>query len=112
MLFRGEGAKRYRGFERQFRALGEADKLQAVVKLVFAYSEDVLISPRIGDAILKDESLVRLAQMNSTYQGFGDSFDAYKCAAARTACQEYAIGNLPNPPELLSKEYALGVLDS
>lgn len=112
MLFRGEGAKRYREFERQFRALNEADKLQTVVKLVFAYSEDVLISPRIGDAILRDENLVRLAQMNSIYQGFGDSLDAYKCVAARTACQEYAIGNLPNPPELLSKEYALGAVDS
>lgn len=112
MLFRGEGAKRYREFERQFRALDEADKLQAVVKLVFAYSEDVLISPRIGDVVLKDENLVRLAQMNSTYQGFGDSFDAYKCAVAKTACQEYAIDDLPSPPELLSKEYALSALDS
>lgn len=83
MLFKSEGAKRHRAFEKQFRALDEADKLQTVVKLVFAYSEDVLISPRIGGAVLKDENLVRLAQMNSAYQGFGDTFDAYKCASPR-----------------------------
>lgn len=112
MLFRSESAKRYRAFEKQFRALDEADKLQTVVKLVFAYSEDVLISPRIGDAVLKDENLVRLARMNSAYQGFGDSFDAYKRAATKTARREYAIDNLPNPPELLSKKYALSTLGS
>lgn len=112
MLFRGENAKRYREFERQFRALDEAGKLQAVVKLVFAYSEDVLISPRVSDEVLKDEGLVRLARMNSVYQGFGESFDAYKHAAAEAALREYAIDNLPNPPELLSKEYALNDLDS
>lgn len=112
MLFRGENAKRYREFERQFRALSEADKLQAVVKLVFAYSEDVLISPSIGDAVLKDEGLVRLARMNSAYQGFGDSFDAYKRVAAETALREYAIDDLPNPPELLSEKHALNVSDS
>ena len=112
MLFRGESAKRYREFERQFRTLDEASKLQSVVKLVFAYSEDVLISPRVGDTVLKDESLVRLARMNSTYQGFGDSFSSYNRAAAETALREYAINALPNPPELLSKEYALSVLHS
>ena len=90
--------------------LDEASKLQSVVKLVFAYSEDVLISPRVGDAVLKDESLVRLARMNSTYQGYGDSFSSYNRAAAETALREYAINALPNPPELLSKEYALSVL--
>ena len=112
MLFRGENAKRYREFERQFRALDETAKLQAVVKLVFAYSEDVLISPRIGDAVLCDENLVRLSRMNSTYQGFGDSFNAYKRAAAEAALQEYAIDNLPNPPELLSGKHALSVIGS
>lgn len=112
MLFRGEKAKRYREFERQFRALDETAKLQAVVKLVFAYSEDVLISPRIGDTILCNETLARLARMNSAYQGFGDSFNAYKRAAAEAALQEYAIDKLPNPPALLSKEYALSIIDS
>lgn len=111
MLFRGEGAKRYRKFEGQFRSLDKAAKLQAIVKLVFAYSEDVLISPRIEDAVLKDEGLARLTRMNSAYQGFADSFGAYKRAAAETALLEYAINNLPNPPEFLAKKYALSTLD-
>ena len=70
-----------------------------------------IISPRVGDAVLKDESLARLARMNPTYQGFGDPFSAYNRAVTETALREYAINALPNPPELLSKEYALSVLN-
>lgn len=111
LLFRSEKVKRYREFERQFNALSEAEKLQSIVKLVFAYSEDVLISPGIGAGVLKDENLVSLARMNSIYLGFGESFDDYKRTTATTAMQDYAIDNLPNPPELLSKEYALASIN-
>lgn len=107
LLFRSEKAKRYREFERQFNALSEAEKLQSIVKLVFAYSEDVLISPGIGAGVLKDENLISLARMNSIYLGFGESSDDYKRTTATAAMQDYAIDNLPNPPELLSREYAL-----
>ncbi len=112
LMFRNKSAKRYRTFERQFNALDDTGKLQTVVKLVFAYSEDVLISPRIDSAVMKDGNLVCLARMNSVYHGFGDSFDAYKRAAAQTALREYAIDELPNPPELLSRDFALNLIDS
>lgn len=36
-----------------------------------------------------------------------DSFDDYKRTAATTAMQDYTIDNLPNPPELLPRDYVL-----
>lgn len=107
MAFRSEKAKRYRTFEKQFNYLDESDKLQAVVKLIFAYSEDAFISKRVSGAVLRDEGLAQLARMNHNYFGFGDSFEACKRTALSVALRDFAISNLPEPPNLLSKEYAL-----
>lgn len=112
LVFRSEKAKRYRTFERQFNALSEDEKLQSIVKLVFAYSEDALISPRIDANAMNDENLIALAKMNSAYLGFAESYDGYKRAATTTAMQDYAIDRLPNPPELLSAKYALAQNDA
>ncbi len=112
MMFRGKKAKRYREFERQFSALDESEKLQAIVKLIFAYSEDVLISPMINQDAIEDENLIRLARMNFAYEGFGDSYSSYKRVTVETALRDYTISNLPNPPELLSREYAIKSLYS
>ncbi len=107
LMFRSEAAKRYRVFEKQLNALSEAERLQGIVKLIFAYSEDVLISPKIDSSALEDRNLARLARMNSVYQGFGETHDACNRTAATAALREYAIDNLPSPPNLLSRKYAL-----
>lgn len=107
MAFRSEKAKRYRTFERQFNNLDESDKLQTMVKLIFAYSEDVFISKRVSGTVLHDECLAQLARMNHNYFGFGDSMEACKRTALNAALRDFAISNLPEPPRLLSEEYAL-----
>lgn len=86
--------------------------MQSIVKLVFAYSEDALISPRIDANALNDENLIALAKMNSAYLGFAESYDGYKRAATTTAMQDYSIDRLPNPPGLLSAKYALAQNDA
>ena len=104
--------KKVRELERRFSALDESKKLQAIVKLIFAYSGDVLISPMISQDAIEDENLIRLARMNFAYEGFGDSYRSYKRVTAETALRDYTISNLPDPPELLSREYAIKGLDS
>lgn len=107
MAFRSEKAKRYRAFERQLSLLNESDQLQAFVKLIFAYSEDVFISKSISDRVIRDERLAQLARMNHNYFGLGDSLESYKKAALETALNDFAINNLPEPPALLSKQLSI-----
>lgn len=107
MVFRSEKAKRYRTFEKQFRALDENDKLQSFVKLIFTYSEDVLISKLIPNSVLRDEQLSRLAHMNQKYFGAGDSLKTYVRTALETALNEFAINHLPEPPSLLSESLSI-----
>lgn len=107
LIFRNEKAKRYRSFERRLRALDDEAQLLAIVKLVFAYSEDVLVSKLLPKEVLQNESLTALVQMSDNYIGLGNSFDDCNSAALAQALQDYAIENLPNPPNLLSERYAI-----
>jgi hypothetical protein len=107
IIFRNEKTKRYRGFERQLKRLPESEQLQAVLKIIFAYSEDVLISKNIPDKVKNDLNLISLTKMNSMYLAFNCDIDEYPNEALRSALRDYAVDNLPNPPHLLSEEYAL-----
>lgn len=107
LAFRSKKANRYRGFEKQLRSLSVDQILQAMIKLIFAYSEDVLISKRISSKALHDDNLVALSRMNHNYLCFGDSPENFKRVAIETALSEFAINNLPEPPALLSEEFAL-----
>lgn len=110
LMFRSENANRYRKFEQQFRSLSEQAKLLSIVKLLFAYSEDVLLSKKLPQSVLKNEELAYLARMNHSYFGFANSPNDYKKHIYETALEDYAINNLPDPPNLLLEEYALGNL--
>ena len=48
--------------------------------------------------------------MNHNYFGFANSPNDYKKHIYETALEDYAINNLPDPPNLLLEEYALGNL--
>lgn len=107
IVFRNEKAKRYREFERQFRGLEENDKLLALVKLIFAYSEDVLLSKLLPSTVLSNESLKTLVKMSHNYFGFGNSIEEYKKAAYQSALTDFAINNMPDPPNLLLERFSL-----
>ncbi|MCL1890710.1 MAG: hypothetical protein FWG00_01595 [Coriobacteriia bacterium] len=111
MMFRGERGKRYREFERQFRLCNDDEQLEIIVKLIFAYSEDVFISKKINPAALMDSNLKTLARMNHNYSGFGSSDYAYKKDVQLAAVRDFSIANLPKPPGLLLKSYALSSID-
>lgn len=111
IMFRSEKAKRYREFERQFRRLEEDARLLAIVKLAFAYSEDVLLSKQLPKQVLSNEALKALAKMNHCYFGFGNSMDEYNKAAFRSALSDFAINNMPEPPNLLLERFSLSCLN-
>lgn len=107
LMFRSEKAKRYRNFERQFSSLSQEQQLTAVIKLIFAYSEDVFLSKRIPKEALEDEALSKLSRMNCDYIETHSHPAVLGRQAIQTALLDYAIDSLPCPPNLLSSEYAL-----
>ena len=107
MMFRGERAKRYRQFERQFRLCSKEEQLSTIIKLIFAYSEDVFISKKAHHDVIEDPSLKTLAQMSHNYSGYGNSAQAYAKVAQRTAVSDFTLSSLPEPPGLLSVSFAL-----
>lgn len=107
LAFRSEKANRYRDFEKQLRMFSEDQILQSIVKLIFAYSEDVLLSRKISPKALNDDNLAVLSRMNHNYFGFGDSPEEYRRITLKTALSEFAIDNLPEPPALLSEDFSL-----
>lgn len=58
--------------------------LQSIVKLIFAYSEDVLISRKISPKAINDDNLAVLSRMNHNYFGFGDSPEEYRRITLKT----------------------------
>ena len=107
LMFRSEKAKRYRNFERQFSLLSQKQQLEAVVKLIFAYSEDVFFSKRLPKEVLEDGALLKLSRMNCDYIETHSHPAMVGRLTIETALSDYAIDSLPCPPNLLSSEYAL-----
>ncbi len=107
LVFASSCAKQYGAFARQLRSLSDNDALEAIVKIIFAYSEDVLISKRLSESVLKDPSLRQLARMNSAYVLLFHSFEGNVANAIRAALEDYSISALPDVPNLLSEQYSL-----
>lgn len=107
IMFRGEKAKRYRGFEKQLKNRSKEDQLEAIVKLIFAYSEEVFISKKIDPTVLANSDLKALACINQNYEGYGNSCAAFNREALMAAIRDFSLNNLPKPPLLLSKAYAI-----
>lgn len=107
IMFRRENAKRYRAFEGQFRSLSSDEKLEAIVKLIFAYSEDVVISKKVDLDIMKSESLREIARLNNTYIHFNIDEPLRSTMVRESALYDFTISRMPAVPNLLLPEYAI-----
>jgi hypothetical protein len=107
LLFASSRAKRYRAFARQLRLLADDEALEAIVKIIFTYSEDVLISKHLSESVLEDASLKQLARMNSCYIMLFHSLKGDAANAIHAAIDDYSISALPDVPNLLSEQYSL-----
>jgi hypothetical protein len=63
--------KRYRLFRNEFLRLPEKQKLQYINYLIFAYTENLTLSPHIQSEILKNENLHALANENNGIPNMG-----------------------------------------
>ena len=110
LLFRNRRTRRYDAFERQLKEMPENEVLTSIVKLAFAYSEEVYCSPNVEHEVMDHPGLVTLARMNIdqlTLFAIGESREKAIRNVAQQGASAYAIRGLPEVPPLLSAEFAL-----
>mgnify|MGYP004499554001 FL=1 len=101
MLFYPEKyGKRYRIFRDEFLRLSEKQKLQYICYLIFAYTENFVISPNINRETLKNENLKLLAQESNGIPNMG-------FVPATFEDSDYRPISWKNVPNLLDKKYAI-----
>lgn len=92
---------------REFRGLSTDEKQIALLKLIFANSEEVYLSKRLPQSVFEDVELRKLARMNNVYapRDMIGAFDMQR--QLERAQKDFALDNLPIPPNLLSEAYAV-----
>jgi ribosomal protein S14 len=107
LVFRDSAAKRCREFVREFRGLSTDEKQIALLKLIFANSEEVYLSKRLPQSVFEDVELRKLARMNNVYAPRDMIGDFNMQGQLERAQKDFALDNLPTPPNLLSEAYAV-----
>ena len=107
LAFHSKRAKRYRRFRGQLKDRDLDGQLLAFVKLLFAYSEDILISPRIEPIVRGSAELASLARMNRSYLCRSNDPRNASAVSLQACCADFAVDDLPSPPNLLLPEYAI-----
>ncbi len=105
--FHDSRVKRFNRFKAKLGSLELSERLLAVEKVIFAYSEEPYLSKSLPENVVQDEGLKRLAKMNSVYVNnplMGGTGEARKIDLA---CREYAISNLPDAPNLFDANFAI-----
>ena len=107
LFCRDGGYARYAKFHRQLKAQSQGKALNAILKIILAYSEEVYLSPLLPDSVLQDEGFSSLARMN-TSRWF--NFHLSKKGFLKQVRMECAINDIPNIPELMWDKYSMAHL--
>lgn len=106
LMFHEKSFKRFRNLERDFEERSLADKLSTVLKIILAYSDEFFLSPKLPESVLRMQGLVALTRRNDIY-AYNPLASLGMRGQIEQACNEFAIDGLPDPPNLLLKEYSL-----
>jgi len=104
MLFIEEGEKKYRNFYRQLKKLPLEDQLSAINYIIFAYTEDVYLNPKLQKALKNNKDYDEVCRLTT------DTLSNYYCSPEEQLSKsiaEFSLSKRKNLPNLLSKEYAL-----
>lgn len=103
---------RFAGFANELKAVDSDIRLKALIKIMFAYSEEVYLSPWLPDSILNDTGLKKLASMSGIR--LAPIGEEEQRVLSRAICvqhaREFGINNLPDVPNLLSAKYSMQTL--
>lgn len=109
---RDAGYARYAKFHRGLRSKGRNKALMAIMKIVLCYSEEVYFSPLLPVSVFNDQGFEALAKMSNMRMSLFGELQLYNRNLKKQACEEYALDNLPEPPNLLLKEYSISNLNN
>lgn len=105
LFCRNQGYSRYSRFHRALKTLSQSSALQAVLKIVLAYSEEVYLSPLLPESVYSDKGFSGLAR-TSGIQSHERSAPNSRHSRKRMYAA-YAIDKLQDPPRLLSAAYSM-----
>ncbi len=95
---------RYSKFHRRLRALCQGDALQAVLKMIVGYSEEVYFSPLLPESIFVDKGFAELSRLSNMRLASEGEVGARQ---RKRLCSEYALDSMPKLPKLLHREYSM-----
>ena len=100
-------AEKYRNFRKQFNKLTEDDKLQAILFLIFRYSDQSYSSPLIEHILEKDEAIGKLSSETNYWEYKGFLTKEQQEAHIRSTCDFHKRHKIP---KLLSAEFSIEAL--
>lgn len=101
MMFIDKKDTRYRSFIKQFRALSLDEQLMYINYIIFCYSEEYYLSPLIGEDVLSDENLQKVAGI------VGMSPDDMFLQPIERLIKHYSLTRANEIPNLLQEKHKL-----
>lgn len=98
--------KRYRQFNKQFLKLEEEDKLAVINYIIFSLSEDVYLSKKIDEDVLKGERLREVAGISQTITSISPIENPNDIVL-----KDLSFSNRRNIPNLLLEEYKVDLTE-
>lgn len=95
---------RYAKVHRRFRTLSQGDALQAILKMIIAYSEEVYFSPLLPESIFADNAFAGLSRLSNMRLGPEEEISTRQ---RKRLCAEYALDFMPSLPKLLHRDFSM-----
>lgn len=106
LMFVKEGDKRYSKFRKQFKKLNFDEQLEVINYMIFLYSDEVYISPKIDTEILNNDNLKEVCSLTSSYMIHTNKPYAERNPIKITV-NEYDLSKRLKIPNLLLKEFSI-----
>lgn len=108
ILFHKQGENRNRNFRKQFNKLTDEEKLEVINYIIFLYSEDVYVSPKVDPSVLMDSNLRDVCSSTTSYSIKTNSPNIKTNPIEETA-KAFSLAKRKVIPNFLSKEYRIDI---
>lgn len=105
MLFVEKGNRRYREFFKQLSKLSELEKLKIINYMIFAYTEDFLLSPNLDQQVLNKLKDVAAKTSTISLNPFNVEFSKLK----ESSKKHLSFDNADQIPNILSEQYKIDI---
>lgn len=112
MMFVADGEKRYRNFYKQFKKSSPEDQLSAINYIIFAYSENVFLNPKVQNDMKQNKRFMEICGQSTEILAEMTpltihNYDISSEALLSKAIKEFSLSKRHEIPNLLSREYAI-----